>query len=235
MIYNSKIPGWMTQADLTVLHRLASLVPDSGSILEIGCFLGRSTDALFRGKQTSVKMTVVDSFQTHDGYSPDEDIFALRENASGEKYIDAFGDKELYNAAAELTKLNGNWLEGFKYCVGKDIIEGIELHQSYSADFKLDDNGYDLAFIDASHKVEDTKADIAKFMSNQRTLIVGDDFDARHYGVAQAILETRRPSAKEIGAKRLLIVPEGSKIWMLVPIVGYWKEQFRNTNSCFFE
>lgn len=235
MTFKNNVPGWMTPTDLTVLHKLAGLVPDSGSILEIGCFLGRSTDALYKGKLPSVKMTVVDSFQVHDGYGPDRDIFATRVNEKGFKYVDAFGSKELYADAAELTKQTGNWLLGFKHCVGDELFANIDLHKAYSADFKLDENGYDLAFIDASHKLEDVMKDIAKFIGNQKTLLVGDDFDRNHPGVAQAILESRRGEINGKATKRLLIVPEGSKIWMLVPVGGYWKEQFRNSNSCFFD
>ena len=229
--FKTDVPGWMTEVDLNVLYKLASMVPDEGSILELGCFLGRSTSALFNGKSSTVKLTVVDSFEPLTMYSPQVDIFQIRINEThGGKYVDAYGSRELYAAAQELTKLTGNWLAGFRHCVGDDIFTNIDLHQAYSADFKLDENGYNLAFIDASHVKEDVVNDISKFINNNKTLIVGDDFDPKHMnGVISALVEVRKRN------KHLLIVPENSKLWMLVPMEGYWKEQFRNTNSCFFD
>jgi predicted O-methyltransferase YrrM len=235
MTFDTNVPGWMTSSDLAVLHKLAGLVPKSGSIIEVGCFLGRSTDAFFNGKDSSVKMTVVDSFQVHGGYETHRNIFAKKVNEKGQEYIDAFGSQELYDAAKELANSTGDWLAGFKYCVGQDLLDDINLHKSYFKDFNLDPKGYDLAFIDASHKFEDVLFDISKFITNQKTLIVGDDFTWAQPGVARALTEVRRGDINGRSTKRLLIVPECSKIWMLVPVEGYWKEQFRKKDSFFFE
>lgn len=46
-----KIPGWTSDKELKILEAFASNVPDGGSILEIGPFIGRSTLALYNGKK----------------------------------------------------------------------------------------------------------------------------------------------------------------------------------------
>ena len=115
--FKTDVPGWMTEVDLNVLYKLASLGPENGSILEVGCFLGRSTSALFAGKKTSVTLTVVDTFQKHTGYDTSYDIFKERTNAIGVTYIDAYGSKDLYNTARGIASKEDSWLNGFKHCV----------------------------------------------------------------------------------------------------------------------
>ena len=229
MTFKTNIPGWMTDADLSVLYKLASLVPDNGSILEVGCFLGRSTSALYAGKKKSVSLTVVDTFQTHTGYDTDYDIFKERISEVGNVYVDAFGDPNLYKIASELASKEGSWLNGFRYCVGEEIYNSIFVNKTKFDDFNTSNASYNLAFIDASHTKEDAFNDISRFIKNSNTLVVGDDFNHKQTGVVSAVVEIRRAN------RHLLIVPEDSKIWMLVPKEGFWKEQFRNSNSCFFD
>lgn len=229
MNFETNVPGWMTTADLNVLHKLASIVPDNGAILEVGCFLGRSTAALYAGKKQSVSLTVVDTFQTHTGYDTDYDIFKERVSEEGVTYVDAFGSKELYNTARILASNEGNWLNGFRHCVGEDIYNSLYVNKTKFDDFDTSNANYNLAFIDASHAKEDAVHDIKRFIDKPNTLIVGDDFNHKHLGVISAVVEVRRAN------RHLLIVPENSKLWMLVPKEGYWKGQFRNSNSCFFD
>ncbi len=227
MSFNSNVPGWMTPADLSVLYKLASLVPDNGSILEAGCFLGRSTSALYAGKKKSVSLTVVDTFQTHTGYDTDRDMFAERTSEKGDKYIDGYGDSALFYHAREIAKKENSWLNGFRHCVGEEMYNSIYVNVTKFDEFPH--NNYDLAFIDASHTKKDVINDITRFINNPNTLIVGDDFNHKHVDVSAAVNEVRRLN------RHLLIVPEDSKIWIMVPKQGPWKEKFRNTNSCFFE
>ena len=230
MTFDTNIPGWMTLADLQVLYKLASMVPELGSILEVGCFLGRSTSALYSGKHSSVSMTVVDTFQKHTGYDTDHNIFKERVNTEGETYVDAWGSQELYNTARGIASKEDSWLNGFKHCVGNDMYNSLFVNKTKFEDFDTSNSNYNLAFIDGSHSKEDAVKDISRFVNNSNTLIAGDDFDPKHVaGVVSALAEVRRFN------KHLLIVPENSKLWILVPMEGYWKEQFRNTNSCFFD
>jgi hypothetical protein len=230
MTFKTDVPGWMTDADLNVLYKLASMVPESGSILEVGCFLGRSTSALYSGKHSSVTLTVVDTFQKHTGYDTDYDIFKERVNSIGESYVDAYGSKELYNMARAIAGKEDSWLNGFKLCIGEEMYNSLYVNKTKFDNFDTRNSNYNLAFIDASHLKQDAVNDISRFVSNNNTLIVGDDFDPKYIsGVISAIVEVRRAN------KHLLIVPENSKLWILVPREGYWKEQFRNSNSCFFD
>jgi hypothetical protein len=56
-------------------------------------------------------------------------------------------------------------------------------------------------------------------------LLVGDDFAKQFTGVLQAVGENRN-------AKTLLVF-EKSKIWTLIPKIGYWREVFKNNNLLF--
>jgi predicted O-methyltransferase YrrM len=226
MKFETNVPGWMTPADLSVLHKLASLVPDNGSILEAGCFLGRSTSALYAGKKKSVSLTVVDTFQTHTGYDTHYDMFRERTAENGDKYFDAFGDKALYYTARDIATKENSWLNGFRHCVGEEIYNSISVNKTKFDEFTHSE--YDLAFVDASHTKQDVIKDIKRFINNPNTLLVGDDFNHKHPDVLAAVVEVRRTN------RHLLIVPEDSKIWILVPKEGYWKEQFKEINSCFF-
>ena len=227
MKFETNVPGWMTPADLSVLYKLAGLVPENGKILEAGCFLGRSTSALYAGKKKSVSLTVVDTFQTHTGYDTHYDMFAERTAENGDKYIDAFGDKNLYYTAREIARKENSWLNGFRHCISEEIYNSIYVNKTKFDDFPQ--SNYDMAFIDASHTKKDVMRDIRRFINNPNTLIVGDDFNYKHVDVMSAVAEIRRTN------KHLLIVPEETKIWILVPKEGYWKEKFKEVNSCFFD
>jgi len=61
--------------------------------------------------------------------------------------------------------------------------------------------------------------DIKKY-AGRHTLLVGDDFNPKKLGVATALASTR-----EI-LPRKLIMPAGSKIWIMVPNGGYWHRLF---------
>lgn len=241
MNFDTHVPGWMTTRDLSVLYRLASLVPENGSILEIGCFLGRSTMALYAGKKSSVSLTVVDTFQKHTGYDVDSNIFKERLNSeNGSIYVDAFGDPELYKKAQELANASDSWLGGFRHCVGEEVYNSIYVNKIKFDDFDTSNAKYDLVFIDASHELQDVVNDIKRFIGNQDSLIVGDDFIYAQPGVVQGVSTARRANtwnkgaAKDISNKRMLLVPEDSKIWILVPIEGPWKSQFKDLSICFF-
>lgn len=234
MPFKTDIPGWMRPEDLAVLYKLAGQVPENGSIIEFGCFLGRSTDALHKGKKQSVSLTVVDSFEINNIYPIDNDMFAIRLSEKGHEYVDGFGSPELYKLAQDLAQSTGSWEASFKRCVGNNLLNDIELHSTFTNSFEIKKT-YDMVFIDASHEFEDVVSDIGKFIENQQTLIVGDDFVHTQEGVIKAILESRRGGINNVSNKRLLIVPENSKIWIFVPVAGYWRDQFKNPNSCFFE
>lgn len=63
------IEGWMVESDLKFLYRAASRVTENGVIVELGCWLGRSTCAIIRGAKTR-NITVVDTWQGVGGEEP---------------------------------------------------------------------------------------------------------------------------------------------------------------------
>jgi hypothetical protein len=211
---NTSIPGWMKLEELTLLSKIAQAVPENGSILEVGCFLGSSTAALYNGKLPSVKMTVVDNFR---GFLDPTLIEKTFRQVNFE-----MGDPDLYERAKHIAIFSG-WQKAFKFCVGDDIYNDLDVHPVASRDF-VRDKKYNLTFIDASHYYEDVRNDIKKFMTDT-DLLIGDDFLSIFPGVSQAVNQFR--------GKRTLIVFENTKLWALVPTSGYWRDVFKNNNLLF--
>ena len=201
---NANIPGWIRPEELVILSTLAKFVPSNGSILEVGCFLGRSTVALYNGKDLSVSLSVVDTFGGLSG------------NFNGA------GDIDMFNAAKDIAATDG-WQAAFKFCIGEDIYNDINVYASTSKEF-VKNKTYNLTFIDASHYYEDVRNDLKKFASDTE-LLVGDDFSFGYPGVSQALNQFRN--------ERTLVVFEDTKLWALIPKTGYWRDIFKNNNLLF--
>ena len=97
--YNLNIPGWMHEKELKILSTLAEYVPENGSILEVGCFLGSSTTALYRGKNSLVSMDIVDNFRIGSSQS--------LLNIEFENLRFALCDPNMYADAREIAKTTG--------------------------------------------------------------------------------------------------------------------------------
>ena len=84
------------------------------------------------------------------------------------------GDKKLFETVLENLGSYASFLEGFKYCLGEEIYNQIDIsvmhHENYTADRK-----FDMIFIDGDHSFKEVIRDISKYL-NSETLIVGDDF-----------------------------------------------------------
>jgi precorrin-6B methylase 2 len=206
------IPGWMTEYDLRILTMLADHVPKNGSILEIGCFLGRSTTALYNGKDSSVSLEVIDPFEDMRTWAGFKEIPTFEKSSCK-------GNEFVYKVAIHIAQ-SISWLEAFRYCIGRTRFEQVQLFKGTSENHpKVKD--YDLVFIDGAHSYEGVKHDIMKY-SSDTTLIVGDDFINTHPGVSQAINELRE--------YRSLIGFGESKLWALIPRSGYWYDLFKKNN-----
>lgn len=209
------IPGWVSNRELTILSILAGYVPDNGTILEIGCFLGRSTAALYNGKNKSVKLEVVDCFRGLSSVGinkPFDELFSQRSDQLREAYY-----------KARDVALSYGWHEAFKYCIGQEMYNDITVYAMNSTEFSKTKQ-YNLTFIDGDHNMESVLHDIKKCDSDV-DLLVGDDFVKTFPGISCAVNELRRT--------RTLIVFEDTKLWVLVPKTGYWKEVFKNNNLIF--
>jgi predicted O-methyltransferase YrrM len=206
MRYNLLIPGWMSVVDLEILNRLASYVPENGSILEVGCFVGRSTSALFSGKPASATLEVVDTFDVSNPYG----LHISDNNIKGSQYYK--------NKIKEIAKNTGSWEESFRFCLTPEVADHIQISVASSLEYNLTKQ-FDMVFIDANHAVNHVLHDIKKFAS-KNTLLVGDDFSKTYLGVAEALalVHFEIPST--------LIAPSNSKIWIMVPEAGYWNNLF---------
>lgn len=210
---NKNIPGWMNEKELLILSTLAGHVPDHGSILEIGCFLGSSTTALYDGKKSTVSVDVVDCFK---GFSRPE----LVEKSFKDLFL--VGKEEFYYRARTVAIEQG-WEQAFKYCIGDAMYNNISIYSTTSKEF-IKSKSYDLTYIDASHTEEDVTFDINKYISTT-DLLIGDDYYPWYNGVPIALNQTRD--------ERTLIVFENTKLWALIPKIGYWRDVFKNNNLLF--
>jgi hypothetical protein len=209
---NFDIPGWMTERDVRLLGHLVTYVPENGSILEIGCFFGRSTAALIDGKKKSASLEIIDPFEDMRTWAGFTAIPTFEKSSCK-------GNDFVYKVAIHIAQ-SISWLEAFRYCIGETRFQQVQIFKGTSENHpKVKD--YDFVFIDGAHSYEWVKHDIQKYISPS-TLIVGDDFLDTCPDVAQAINELRE--------YRSLIVFGDSKIWALIPRSGYWYDMFTNNN-----
>lgn len=213
----NNIPGWVNNRELKILTTLAGYVPENGSILEIGCFLGLSTTALYNGKNKSVSLDVVDCFK---GFKNPNAI-----NAPFEKLLFSQSNQEVREAyfKARDIAIKDGWHEAFKYCIGQEMYNDITVYPVHSIDFTKS-KSYNLMFIDADHDMESAINDIKK-CDTDVDLIIGDDFSHLFPGISGAVNLQRKA--------RTLIVFENTKMWALVPKTGYWREIFEKNNLLF--
>jgi len=186
--YNSKIPGWMSEADLQTLEILAARVPKCGTVTEIGSFLGRSASVWGMTCDPSVSIYCIDTWGStgplvqpgRPGVQGDPSLF----NGS---YEGTF--RELTKGFPNIQALRGysttNW--GIEKC--------------------------NLIFVDGDHSYAGVKRDLEFWYPRLAPggVIVGHDFThlPRLIGVAQAAMEFA-------WKQRLsLFVPAGSVVWMM--------------------
>lgn len=198
----NKIPGMMHQIELDILRGLAALVPKNGKILEIGAFYGRTTSALYHGKDSSVNLTVVDFWQykTHLDHP----------------WINFEGDSELLKLVNKLSVEHGSYRAGFEYCLA-DILHDIEVLQIDSKKI-INHEDYDFIFIDGDHE-ETVGFDISNSIKNSKTLVFGDDY------LINAFPDIRN-NVYSNKKDRCVVLPMSmyTKLWGLIPNRGYWRE-----------
>lgn len=195
----------MKDEELVILGKLASMVPKNGKILEIGAHYGRTTSALYHGKDPSVKLTVVDPWLSDP-------------NTTGIRY---HGDTSLLTKLIEISTENKTMKAGFEYCLS-DIIHDIEVLEMFSNQVN-NHNSYDFIFIDGSHEYKDVDFDISKSIVNPNTLVFGDDHLPHEFpGIRQSIFLNKK--------NRCVALPLGIgiKLWGLIPTEGYWRENINN-------
>jgi len=79
------IDGWLEAPEAVALYRFAALLPDRSTIVEIGCWQGKSTYCLARGLRRGGCVVTIDPFD------------ASGEEESTEIYRQRKGEKPLYD------------------------------------------------------------------------------------------------------------------------------------------
>lgn len=200
------VPGMMSAAELSILGKLASLVPKNGKILEIGAYYGRTTSALYHGKDPSVKLTVLDSWAFEPDSSPD----MMYE-----------GNLNLLKQAVDISYKQKTMRAGFEYCLS-DIIHDLEILQISSTTFKGHCD-YDFIFIDGGHEFTEVHYDISNSVANSNTLVFGDDYLPEEFpDIRKSVFFNK--------LNRCAVLPLGHdvKLWGLIPTSGYWRENIAN-------
>ena len=205
---NTSIPGWMSERDLNILAKLSALCPDNSSMLEIGAFLGRSTYSLYANKKETTTLSVIDKFEITSAYNTDVESYIFK--------LD--GNSDLALEASQLSKQANTWQAGFKKCLGEKIYSDIDVHACATKAYNKTQE-FEFVFIDGGHDKYTVIYDIAKFIS-PTNLLVGDDFGLtfdRFQGLIEAVTHSK------IKYNRTLVCLDNSRLWMLIPNTGYWK------------
>lgn len=209
---NTNIPGWMSERDLNILAKLSALCPENTAILEIGSFLGRSTYSLYKNKKDSVSLSVIDAFEISNMYNTDVENFKYK--------LD--GDATLASEASAISKKENSWLFGFKFCIGEEIYRNIDINVGTSSQYNKTKD-FELVFIDGGHDKDTVLHDIEKFIT-PTNILIGDDFCMpymKYMGLIDSV------SYSKIKYNRTLICLDNSRLWMLIPNTGYWKETLK--------
>jgi len=143
-VYDNDIDGWMTKTELNWLFQKSK---DMESVVELGCWKGRSTHAIASGCPGHV--ITVDTFKGTAG-------------EPGNPFIDA----ESQDILAEHLLPNVSQFENLDVW-NMTTLEAAEL---------VEDKSIDMVFIDANHTYEAVRDDIAAWLPKVKKIISGHDF-----------------------------------------------------------
>lgn len=156
--------GWMDPEELIWLGEQAS---KRSQVVEIGCFLGRSTRAL--ADNAIGRVFAIDTWRDADRHP-------------------------LMRTPAIMMEEDWCW-QGFLRNVQDLIPDRLEVRRRKSLDaaqeLAAEGKRFDLIFIDAAHDYQSVKDDIQawKPLLNDGGLLCGHDFTGKHAGVLQAVRE----------------------------------------------
>ena len=147
MIYQRpplNIPGWMSQAELQWLYSRAQ---EFKTMIEIGCWQGKSTHALLKGAlKGGGKVSVVDHFQGAEGQ---------------ERFFREVAFKDIYHVFMANVGMFPNLATVYRM----SSIQGAE---------KAPDA--EMVFIDAGHEPDEIKADLEAWEPKCTKLLCGHDY-----------------------------------------------------------
>jgi MMP 1-O-methyltransferase len=131
------IEGFLSNAEARALYEYASILPHNSTILEIGCFKGKSTYCLGQGLKNG-KIKIIDPF---DGSG---------DAASVDAYTVGVGKSSLYEEFMESMDKAG-------------LVEKLEIFKGLSNQFIGKFNAVDLLFIDGDHSIEWCRHDFENY------------------------------------------------------------------------
>jgi hypothetical protein len=144
--YSSSIPGWVRSVELSWLYLIASTM---NSIVEIGSWRGRSTDALLSGCAGTV--WAIDHFKGSKNERND-----LHQEATEKDISKIFLENVGHYKNLKLLKM--------------DSLEAVK---------RFEDKSVDMVFIDGAHTYREVKSDIKAWLPKTKKLICGHDYDGK--------------------------------------------------------
>lgn len=199
------IPGWMNHRELLILAKVASLMPPNSHLLEIGAFVGRSTNAFLKNIPNSVSLHVVDrwkaKYKDHLVFSD----LSLSKLSGSEENLE-------YLKSTIRSRPNQDYF--FLFEKFTNILDP-RLH-TYACDTKNFNPTFtpSAVFIDAGHSFDLVDYDIKKY-ANQNCLLFGHDYVSHRWPeVVEAVNQNRD--------NMTLLVVSNTSIWFLIPHGSDW-------------
>ena len=161
-----QIDGWWGASNANVYKKAINQIPDGGTFIEIGCWLGRSSCCaaeLIKKSKKNIKLFCIDHWKGSVDDSP-----------ANKSYI----PKNAYELFLYNTKEHD------------DILFPIK-KSSVKASKKFDDLSIDYVFIDASHDYKNVIKDINAWLPKTKK-IGGHDWSSDFPGVIRAVKETQK-------------------------------------------
>lgn len=166
---NKQIEGFMTELELQGLYNLAKRVD---TVVEIGSWMGRSTNAILNGCRGRGQVIAVDTFLGSD------DEYDLT-----------------FNQGEALTVFD-KFKENTKQFTNLEIMR----MESRDAAKALTGQKFDMIFIDANHTYESVREDIRLWKDKAGILICGHDYTLGWPGVVAAVYNEIGPVDIVIGS-----------------------------------
>lgn len=138
----NKIDGWMDNNDLLWLFNTAK---EMDSVVEIGCWKGRSTHALLSGCQGTV-------------YAVDH-------------FLGSIDEREGAHEEAKTRDIHKDFMENVGSFKNLQVLK----MDNAKAVKQFDDNSVDMVFIDAGHTYEEVLSDIKWWLPKAKKIICGHD------------------------------------------------------------
>jgi len=197
MSYINWIPGAFTPMDFMVVEELAKLVPENGTIVEIGSHFGRSTRGWLDNSKSSVKVVAIDPWWSWT-HSPS-----------------VMGDIDLLPDSLKNSYSNRKAV--FDYFIPDDRVIKIKKYSPLIDITPIQHLGLiDLIFIDGDHSRKAVELDINFWYSKLSStgIICGHDYNYKE--VNEAVNEFAKNNNLEV-----IEFPHCSSLWVIKPANMY--------------